>query len=270
MARTKHEDLVRSMDKTLEKAVGMLPGRESDPSGGGASVFSNPLTVKALCMMRFRGISFRKCAKALQTSHTSVERFLRSDRFKRIYEEERTLLLARVDDFAREQLQEVLLKAIQFKVSLLEGKIGNKVVPLRLRDKAASDLYEWGKEAVKSGRAGFSDVLKRTYEKAVARRLGLAEGSRIARKQAEEARRPLGPEGKVVDVEAVEGGGAEPQAGGGSDGDDGAGVEVGGGGGTPETESGPGGPGGDSGDGSDGLCGGTGERDGSTTSEGLE
>lgn len=253
--RKRNKDLARAFDATLAEAVGEVPA--VIPAVVGRSTFASPAAVKTLCLLKFRGATHRMIAEKLGCSHTAVNNFVSSSHFAAIWEEEKARIWAQVDEFSRDRLQEVLLEVIEFKVEEMRGRMGRRMVPMRLRDKAASDLYEWSKEAIKSGRAGFGEVLRRTYEKAVARKLGTAKAAELL-----QTRGPQAGEGAVGDARGVEGGGEVPALGGEGAGALGWGGEVGGGAGVDEAASVAGASG------SDGADGGGGVLDGSAAPSG--
>lgn len=100
-----------------------------------------------------------------------ISTYLVSAPYRTLREQMHDMMMAKVNDALRDRLQEVVLEAVEVKIRLMRTASS-----AYLRNKAASDLIELGREAIALGRGNVSDLLKAVHEQAVKEK---EDGTRI-------------------------------------------------------------------------------------------
>lgn len=130
---------------------------------------------ETVCWLHFCGLTGREIARRLNLGKDSVAKYLKTPEFRQHYEANRLQMIARVNEHTRERFQEVMIRAVEGKIALMESTHDD-----RLRDKIYDDFIKYGQEAMKGGSTGISSTLEKIYEQM--RTTRAPDGTRITTK----------------------------------------------------------------------------------------
>lgn len=147
-----------------------LEGQESGVLGAGpgsGGIISDPEIRYLVIQYRCLGLSSRRVAKRLGIHHSTVSRFVKTPGYLAEFERRRGEITARIEENTRSMLQEIVIEAIQGKISdmrksknaFLRNKIRNELIAL------------WREVSPTAGKGTTADRLRGVYERAISRKL---------------------------------------------------------------------------------------------------
>lgn len=161
--------------KLVEKSL--LPveqARAGVPTRGSGTDAQNTVVKEGLqqtlLWLKFCGLSNREVAKRLSLSKDCVNRFVKSEYFTQLYENNRTEMCGRVSEASMERLQEITLEALEKKIHLMRTARSPD-----LQNKIASELMALGLEAARGSGTGATSAIIAVYERARKRKLPTGE-----------------------------------------------------------------------------------------------
>jgi hypothetical protein len=125
-------------------------GRRQGAHGKATDVVGARGTIDTVVWLKALSWSNRAIAQHLGCSASSVDRIVRMPEFAAMVEQTALDVTSRINEVARLRILNVMAEAVETKIALMREKRTNAY----LRDKIATDLYQWGQEYIKTGGAG--------------------------------------------------------------------------------------------------------------------